>query len=42
MPYPDKPLQFSTTAAIVGTTIYVIGLAASFFLPEPHAGKEPD
>jgi hypothetical protein len=36
MPYPDKPMQFAATAAIVGTTIYVIGLATSFFLPEPN------
>ena len=35
MPYPDKPMQFAVTAAIVGTTIYLIGLLTSFFLPEP-------
>jgi hypothetical protein len=35
LPYPGKPMQFAVTAAIVGTTIYLIGLAASFFLPEP-------
>jgi MFS family permease len=30
--------QVATAAAIVGTTVFLIGLAASFFLPEP--GKE--
>jgi hypothetical protein len=33
-------LQFSTAAAIVGTTIYVIGLVVSFWLPEPKAEIE--
>ncbi|HZN33000.1 MAG TPA: MFS transporter [Pirellulaceae bacterium] len=36
LPYKDGPLQFSTAAAIVGTTIAVIGFLASFWLPEPH------
>ena len=35
MPYKLAPMQFSVAAAIVGTTIYVIGIAASFWLPEP-------
>jgi len=35
LPFENGALQFSTAAAIVGTTIYVIGLVASFFLPEP-------
>ena len=33
--YDSAPLQFSSAAAIVGTTICLIGLAASFLLPEP-------
>jgi hypothetical protein len=37
MPYESAPLKFSTAAAIVGTTICVIGLLASFFLPEPSS-----
>jgi len=36
LPYKGGPLQFSTAAAIVGTTIAVIGFIASFWLPEPH------
>jgi hypothetical protein len=35
MPYEAAPLKFATAAAIIGTTIYLIGLAASFWLPEP-------
>jgi hypothetical protein len=31
----NRPLKFSIAAAIVGTTIYVIGFLASFWLPEP-------
>jgi len=37
MPYESAPLKFSTAAAIVGTTICLIGLVAGFFLPEPRA-----
>ena len=36
MPYATSPLQFSAAAAIVGTSVYVIGFFASFFLPEPQ------
>lgn len=35
MPYETAPLQFSTAAAIIGTGVYLIGVLASFFLPEP-------
>jgi len=35
LPYKEGPLQFSTSAAIVGTSIAAIGLIASFWLPEP-------
>lgn len=35
LPYKEGPLQFSTAAAMVGIVICTIGLAASFFLPEP-------
>jgi hypothetical protein len=35
MPYDSGPMQFAAAAAIVGGTVYLIGLAASFFLPEP-------
>jgi MFS family permease len=39
LPYKGGPLQFSTAAVIVGTTICAIGLGASFFLPEPDPKK---
>jgi len=42
MPYETSPLQFSAAAAIVGTSVYVIGFLASFFLPEPQAGAHED
>ena len=32
----DDPTRVAYTAAVVGTGVYVIGLAASFFLPEPQ------
>jgi MFS family permease len=35
MPYSTGPLQFSSAAAIVGTSVYVLGFLASFWLPEP-------
>jgi MFS family permease len=39
LPFPDGPtkgpLQFSTAAAIVGTSIALIGVTASFWLQEP-------
>jgi MFS family permease len=35
LPYALPALKFSTAAAIVGATIYVIGFIASFWLPEP-------
>ena len=37
-PGANAPTQLAYAAAIVGTATYVIGLTASFFLPEP--GKE--
>jgi MFS family permease len=42
MPYATSPLQFSAAAAIVGTSVYVMGFFASFFLPEPppHAHED--
>lgn len=35
MPGGTPPMQLAYAAAIVGTTVYVIGFATSFFLPEP-------
>jgi MFS family permease len=37
LPYQNNgPLQYSTAACVVGTSICVIGVIASFFLPEPN------
>jgi len=36
------PIQFSTAAAIVGTTIALLGVVASFWLPEPKAADIQD
>ncbi|MDX1946733.1 MAG: MFS transporter [Pirellulaceae bacterium] len=35
LPFDTTPLQFASAAAIVGTSVYIIGFAASFWLPEP-------
>ncbi len=36
------PIQLAHAAAIVGTTAYVIGVVASFWLPEPSKEELPD
>jgi hypothetical protein len=38
MPGGSVPMQLAYAAAIVGTSVYVIGIAVSFFLPEPKEG----
>ncbi len=41
MPYTSGPLKYATAACLVGTTIYLIGIIASFFLVEPkHAASQ--
>jgi hypothetical protein len=35
-------VRLSYAAAIVGTTVYVIGFVASFWLPEPKQADLPD
>jgi MFS family permease len=35
MPGPDDPTRVAYTAALVGAGVYLIGLVASFWLPEP-------
>jgi hypothetical protein len=42
MPGATVPIQLAYAAAIVGTIAYVIGLIASFWLPEPQASDLPD
>lgn len=42
MPGTGVPLKLAYAAAIVGTTVYVIGFIASLWLPEPSAETLPD
>jgi MFS family permease len=42
MPGASLPTQLAYAAALVGTTVYVIGFIASFFLPEPQTEDLPD
>jgi hypothetical protein len=35
MPGGTVPIRLAYACAVVGTTVYVIGIAASFFMPEP-------
>ena len=42
MPGPSVPLKLAYAAALVGTGAYVIGVIASFWLPEPEEGDLPD
>ena len=42
MPGGTPPIKLAQAAAIVGTTAYVIGFIASFFLPEPKQEDLPE
>jgi MFS family permease len=42
MPGASPSVQLAYAAALVGTTVYVIGFAASFFLPEPERQELPE
>ena len=42
MPGASAPAKLAYASAIVGTAAYVIGLAASFWLPEPQREELPD
>jgi Na+/melibiose symporter-like transporter len=42
MPGATVPIKLAYAAAIVGTSAYVIGFAASFWLPEPKGQELPD
>jgi MFS family permease len=42
MPGATPPTRLAYASALVGTTVYVIGLAASFWLPEPARDTLPD
>ena len=41
-PGATAPTKLAYAAAIVGTLTYLVGFAASFFLPEPKQGELPD
>ena len=42
MPGATPPTKLAYASALVGTTAYVIGFAASFWLPEPKKEELPD
>jgi MFS transporter len=42
MPGATAPIRLAYAAALVGTAVYVIGLAASFRLPEPSREELPE
>ena len=42
MPGASVPLKLAYASALVGTTAYVIGFIASFWLPEPEKADLPD
>jgi hypothetical protein len=42
MPGASVPIKLAYAAALVGTTAYIIGFAASFWLPEPEKEELPD
>jgi MFS family permease len=42
MPGATAPMRLAHAAALVGTAAYVIGLAASFWLPEPKQEQLPE
>jgi hypothetical protein len=42
MPGEGPAMKLAHAAALVGTTVYVIGFAASFWLPEPESQSLPE
>jgi MFS family permease len=42
MPGATPPMKLAYAAAIVGTTVYLVGFVASFFLPDPKEQELPD
>jgi len=42
MPGGSVPVRLAYASAIVGTAAYIIGVAASFWLPEPKTADLPD
>ena len=42
MPGASLPIQLAYACALVGTTVYLIGFTASFWLPEPKGEELPE
>jgi hypothetical protein len=42
MPGATPPGRMALAAALVGTTVYVVGFIASFWLPEPQSEELPE
>jgi hypothetical protein len=42
MPGASVPIKLAYASALVGTGAYVLGLAASFWLPEPKQEELPE
>jgi len=42
MPGASAPWRLAYASALVGTASYILGLAASFWLPEPKQEELPD
>ena len=42
LPGPTAPIRLTYACALVGTTSYVVGVVASFWLPEPSGDELPD
>jgi hypothetical protein len=42
MPGPSAPARLAYASAVVGTGAYLLGLVASFWLPEPKREELPD
>jgi hypothetical protein len=42
MPGGSVPIRLAYASALVGTTVYIIGVVASRWLPEPKQANLPD
>jgi len=41
MPGATVPARLAVACALVGTSVYIIGVIASFYLPEPKSEELP-
>jgi hypothetical protein len=42
MPGASLPTRLAYACALVGTAVYIIGFATSWYLPEPNMEQLPD